>query len=68
MYAHWAIFKIITHILCLVNEQTTYVSSVLGALLNCAVGNSEYTGCLKSHLELEIQQQKFRTVTKVRRP
>jgi hypothetical protein len=68
MYAHWDIFKVITHILCLVNEETTYVSSVLDALRSCAVGNSEYTGCLKSHLKLEIQQHKCRTVTNVRRP
>jgi hypothetical protein len=66
MYSQWAIFKIITHILCFVNEQTRYVSS--DALLSCAVGNSEYTECLKSHLRLEIQQHKCRTVTKVRRP
>jgi len=47
-----------------VNEQTTYVSTVLDVLLSCAVGSSEYTGCLKSHLNIEIQQQKCRTVTR----
>jgi len=68
MYAHWAIFKIITHILCLVNEQTTYASSVPDVLLSCAVGTSEYTGCLKSHFKLKTEQHKCRTLTLVRRP
>jgi hypothetical protein len=66
MYAHWAIFKIITHILCLVDEQTTSVSFVLDALLSCAVCNSEYTECLKSYLKLKIQQHRCCTVMKDR--
>jgi len=68
MYAHWGIFKMVTHILCLVNEQTTYASSVPDALLSFAVGTSEYTGCLKSHFKLKTEQHKCRTVTQVRRP
>jgi hypothetical protein len=59
MYPHWAIFKIITHLLCLVNEQKTYASSASDVLLICAVGNSEYTECRKSHLKLDFQQHKI---------